>query len=1019
MLRPNQPAPEPKQPKRLADYTPPAYLIDEVDLNFDIRDDATTVTSKLDIRRNPDAAPGEPTTLDLDGEDLELVDIKLNGRKLTEQDYTRTDEGLSIPHMPENAQLEITTHIKPHENLRLEGLYKSNDLFVTQMEAEGFRRVTYYPDRPDVMAKFTTRVEGDAEKLPVLLSNGDQIDAGVTAEGRHFTQWRDPHPKPAYLFALVAGNLIKVEDKYTTGSGREVNLAIFVEPGDEDKVAHAMDSLKRSMKWDEEVYGREYDLDTFHIVAANDFNAGAMENKGLNIFNTKYVLANPETATDADFDGVEGVIAHEYFHNWTGNRVTVRDWFQLTLKEGLTVFRDQSFSADMSSHAVKRIEDVQGLRAGQFAEDAGPTAHPIQPKEYIEINNFYTSTVYDKGAEVIRMMHTLVGEEGFRKGTDLYFDRHDNSAVTTEEFISAIEDANGIDLTQFRNWYNQAGTPNVDAKGVYDAEKQTYTLTLKQNTAPTPGQPEKLPFHIPVRMGLVGADGKDMDLTVDGKDAGTETVLSLTENEQTFVFTGVTEEPVPSLMRGFSAPVKLTTDLKAEQLQFLAAHDSDSFNRWESAQTVNRQAMLAMIDDVKAGRELTMPTMLIDQMRETISNPDLDNQYKALMLRVPGYSELAQAVDEVDPDAIQAVRKFVRTELADKLAPEWKQMFEGTKATGAYEATGPEMGRRALHNLALGYLAGNKRGKAPEHASAQFRDADNMTDRLAAFGVLSGIKGPESKRAIQQFYDDFKDQPLVMDKWFAMQATSPKTDAAALKTLMAHPDFSLTNPNRLRSVVGSFAAANPSNFHAKDGSGYKLLADVVLDVQKVNPRTAARLLSPMRQWRRFDDERQKLMQAEMERIAATPGLSKDVYEVVTQTLKAPPRNGPSAPPKGVLPRLALVDEDVPGAIVSHMANHGPDPTVIGPITNGKLTAMTKEKPDPIIIAPETKGILRGEGVREQLAGEGVRDQLSDEGFGNGVKAEGFGNGVKADLDGFRKRREAKAAPAPSPTRRAP
>ncbi|MEO0392306.1 MAG: aminopeptidase N [Pseudomonadota bacterium] len=897
MLRPNQPAPEPKQPKRLADYTPPAYLIDEVDLNFDIHDDATTVTSKLDVRRNPDAAPGEPTTLELDGEELELVDIKLNGRALTEADYTRTDEGLSIPNMPENADVEITTRIKPHENLRLEGLYKSNDLFVTQMEAEGFRRVTYYPDRPDVMAKFTTRVEGDADKLPTLLSNGDQIDAGVTENGRHFTQWRDPHPKPAYLFALVAGDMIKVEDTYTTGSGREINLAIFVEPGDEDKVAHAMDSLKRSMKWDEDVYGREYDLDTFHIVAANDFNAGAMENKGLNIFNTKYVLANPETATDADFDGVESVIAHEYFHNWTGNRVTVRDWFQLTLKEGLTVFRDQEFSADMGSRAVTRIKDVQGLRAGQFAEDAGPTAHPIQPDEYIEINNFYTATVYDKGAEVIRMMHTLVGAEGFRKGTDLYFDRHDNSAVTTEEFISAIEDANGIDLTQFRNWYNQAGTPNVDAKGVYDPETETYTLTLKQQTDPTPGQPKKAPFHIPVRMGLLGADGEDMALTVDGQEAGTETVLSLTEEEQTFVFTGVKEEPTPSLLRGFSAPVKLTTDLAPEQLQFLAAHDSDSFNRWEAAQTVNKQAMLDMIADHKAGRDLTMPPMLIEQMRETLTNPKLDGQYKALMLQAPTYSVLSQAVDEVDPDAIQAVRKFVREEMAQTLAPEWQKLYEGTKATGAYDTDGAEMGRRALNSLALNYLAANKRGKSVERAAVEFRETDNMTDRLAAFAVLTESKGPERARAIEQFYYDFKDQPLVMDKWFALQAMSAKTDAAGLKELMDHKDFSLTNPNRLRAVVGSFAAGNPENFHNTSGAGYKLLADVVLDVEKVNPRTAARLLSPMRQWRRFDAERQALMQEQMERIAQTPGLSKDVYEVVTQTLAAPPRSAPKPPPQ--------------------------------------------------------------------------------------------------------------------------
>ncbi|MBV6633679.1 MAG: aminopeptidase N [Alphaproteobacteria bacterium] len=904
-MRPNSASPEPSAPKRLADYTPPGYLIDEVDLNIDIRDDATTVTSKLDVRRNPDAAEGEPTTLHLDGEELELVDIKLDGKPLQPGDYTRTDTGLQIPGMPDDAQLEITTRIKPHENLRLEGLYKSNDLFVTQMEAEGFRRFTYYPDRPDVMAKFTTRVEGDADSLPVLLANGNQIDAGVTGEGRHYTTWRDPHPKPAYLFAVVAGDLVKVEDKYTTGSGREVNLAIFVEPGDEDKVAHAMDSLKRSMRWDEEVYGREYDLDTFHIVAANDFNAGAMENKGLNIFNTKYVLANPETATDNDFDGVEGVIAHEYFHNWTGNRVTVRDWFQLTLKEGLTVFRDQEFSADMGSRAVKRIDDVQGLRAGQFAEDAGPTAHPIQPKEYIEINNFYTATVYDKGAEIIRMMHTLVGEEGFRKGTDLYFDRHDNSAVTTEEFISSIEDANGIDLSQFRNWYDQAGTPNVDAKGTYDPATETFTLTLKQQTDPTPGQPEKKPFHIPVRMGLVGADGQDMALTVDGEAKGTETVLSLTEEEQTFTFTGVKEDPTPSLLRGFSAPVKLTTDLSEKQLQFLAGHDSDSFNRWEAAQTVNRHAMLSMIDDHKAGRALEMPPAMLEQMRENLSDPSLDGQYKALMLRTPSYTELSQAVDEVDPDAIQAVRKFVREELATKLAPEWRELSAATKATAPFEATGEQKGQRALHNLALGYMAANPRGKAVEQAVKQFGEADNMTERLAAFSTLVETKGPERQRAIDQFYDDFKDQPLVMDKWFALQAMSGRTDAAGLSKLMEHKDFSLTNPNRLRSVVGSFAAGNPENFHAKDGSGYKLLADVVLEVEKLNPRTAARLLSPMRQWRRFDGERQALMQKEMERIAAVPGLSKDVYEVVTKTLAAPPRE--PTMPKDAMPRLMSPD----------------------------------------------------------------------------------------------------------------
>jgi aminopeptidase N len=907
MLRPNEPNPEQAKVKNLADYTPPGFLVDTVDLDISIKDDATTVKSALQVKRNPAATAADQQALKLDGEDMELVEVRLNGRKLEAKDYQQTAEGLTIPNMPDEAKVEITTRIKPQDNTRLEGLYKSNDLFVTQCEAEGFRRITYYPDRPDVMAKFTTRLEADAGKLPVLLSNGDKIDEGTTAEGRHYTVWKDPHPKPSYLFAMVAGNLVKVEDTYTTGSGKKVDLAIFVEPGDEDKVAHAMDSLKRSMRWDEEVYGREYDLGTFNIVAANDFNAGAMENKGLNIFNTKYVLANPETATDADFDGVEGVIAHEYFHNWTGNRVTVRDWFQLTLKEGLTVFRDQSFSADQGSHAVSRIQDVQGLRAGQFPEDAGPTAHPIQPTSYLEINNFYTATVYDKGAEVIRMMHSIVGAEGFRKGTDLYFERNDNSAVTTEHFVKAIEDANGIDLGQFRRWYQQAGTPEVTAKGVYDAEKQTYTLTLKQHTNPTPGQPVKEPFHIPVRMGLVGPDGKDMALTVDGKAAGTETVLNLKEGEQTFVFSGVKAEPVPSLLRGFSAPVKLKNDLGNEQLGFLAANDSDSFNRWEAAQTVNTKAMLDLIDDQKAGRPLAMPAAMLDQMRKTLTDPSLDGQYKALMMKVPGYSELSQAVEEVDPDAIQAVRKFVRKELATQLAPEWKQLLKSTEATGPYQATGAEMGRRALHNLALSYLAGNPRGKAVEHAAAQFRETDNMTDRQAAFAVLSESKGPEKGRAIEAFYDRFKGNPLVIDKWFALQATSPSMNADGMRKLMEHPDFSLKNPNRLRAVVGSFAAGNPSNFHAKDGSGYKLLADVVLDVEKLNPRTAARLLSPMRAWRRYDDDRQALMKEQLERIAATPGLSRDVKEVVTLTLDAPPRkpkSGPDGMPRDAMPRLS-------------------------------------------------------------------------------------------------------------------
>jgi aminopeptidase N len=894
----HKPAP---QPIRREDYRPPDFLIDSVDLHFDLREDATTVRSRLQMRRNGEAG----RALVMDGEKLELVSVALDGRALSPDSYEVTDEKLTLSDVPDEFGLEIVTRIKPQENTALEGLYKSSGNFCTQCEAEGFRKITYYLDRPDVMARFRTTIEADAAAYPVLLSNGNPVASEQLAEGRHRAVWDDPFPKPAYLFALVAGKLVHVEEIFTTRSGREVPFRIYVEPGNEDKVGHAMRSLIASAQWDEQVYGCEYDLDVFNIVAVGDFNMGAMENKGLNIFNTKYVLANPETATDADFLGVEKVIAHEYFHNWTGNRITCRDWFQLSLKEGLTVFRDQQFSADMNSAAVERITDVERLRRAQFPEDAGPTAHNVRPDSYIEINNFYTPTVYEKGAEVIRMMRTIIGPQAYRRGIDLYFARHDGQAVTCEDFVRCMEEASGADLGQFRLWYSQAGTPKITAKGRYEPETATYYLTLTQSVPPTPGQPEKQSMHIPVAVGLLDPDGRDMALTlaletphehtvetavaqhaVGAREAASGAithVLDLRQPIQTFAFVDVPATPVASILRGFSAPVLLETDLGEAELRFLMVHDSDPFNRWEAGQQFACRVLLRLAENATLAHALDEG--FAEAFAATLADEKLDKALAARALTLPSEDYLAQLVEVIDTDAIHAARSFVRRSLAQRCKEKFLSVYRSNASNEPYSIEPDAMGRRSLRNLALRYLGADGNSESVALAAAQFRNADNMTDRIAALAVLTDTTAPERDEALTAFYDRYEDEALVVDKWFSLQAVSEREDTLEIvRRLMEHPAFSIRNPNRLRSLVGAFASGNPVRFHAKDGGGYRLLADTVLEVDRLNPQTAARILGPLRQWRRFEANRQTLMRAELERIAGAEGLSRDVQEVVGKSL---------------------------------------------------------------------------------------------------------------------------------------
>ncbi len=892
---------------RRADYAPPAFLVESVALEFDLVPERTIVKNTMRLTRNSDAsaaqaAPG--THLELMGEALEFIGATIDGKALPTSAVRAHEHGLTIENVPDTFELTIQSACKPAENTTLSGLYVSSGNFFTQCEAEGFRRITYFLDRPDVMATYTVTLRADKAAYPVLLSNGNLVDEGELGDGRHFAKWEDPFKKPSYLFALVAGKLVALEERIRTGSGKEKLLQVWVEPNDLDKTRHAMDSLIHSIRWDEERFGLELDLDRFMIVAVGDFNMGAMENKGLNIFNTKYVLANQETATDTDFSNVEAVVGHEYFHNWTGNRVTCRDWFQLSLKEGLTVFRDQEFSADMeggatdeTARAVKRIEDVRVLRQMQFAEDAGPMAHPVRPESYVEINNFYTMTVYEKGAEVVRMYQTLFGREGFRRGMDLYFKRHDGQAVTCDDFRFAMADANGRDLTQFERWYSQAGTPRVSVRTAYDAEQQRYRVTLAQSygdAASAARETQKGPLLIPFAIGLIDSKGQDIALRLEGEAAagGTTRVIELTEQEQTFTFVDVKEAPLPSLLRNFSAPVIVEYDYTNDELAFLLAHDSDPFNRWEAGQRLATRELLALAARAAQGRPLTIDDSVVAAFARVVTDESLSPAFRELALMLPSESYLAEQMAEADPAAVHAARQFARKRLATALEREWMAIYERHATPGAYEPTPQAAGHRSLKNLALAYLAElDDPADAVRLANAQYDNADNMTDRAAALAALLAASATAGARvaepALDDFYRRFEQQPLVIDKWFALQATQrgsaerPVIDV--VRRLMTHPAFTLRNPNRARSLIFSFCAANPSQFHAVDGSGYAFWAEQVVALDALNPQVAARLARSLELWRRYTPALRERMREALERVAGQVK-SRDVREIVEKAL---------------------------------------------------------------------------------------------------------------------------------------
>ena len=858
------------------DYQQPDYWLCQVDLDFDIDPEKTRVFSRLQFEKNQQQSGHE---LVLDGKELETVSIKVDGRQLAVDEYCIDGERLCIKGMPDKFVLEIEVVINPSTNTALEGLYSSGDFLSTQCEAEGFRKITWYPDRPDVMAAFNVTITADKARYPVLLSNGNPVSSEDLNDGRHRVLWQDPHPKPAYLFALVAGQLEFIEDHFTTASGREVILRVYVEKENIGQCQHAMESLIKSMRWDEQEFGLEYDLDHFNIVATNDFNMGAMENKGLNIFNTKYVLAIPETATDFDFQGVEGVIGHEYFHNWTGNRVTCKDWFQLTLKEGLTVYRDQEFSSDMQSRAVKLIEDVRYLRATQYPEDAGPMAHPIRPDKYIEINNFYTMTVYRKGAQIVRMYATLLGRAGFRKGMDLYFQRHDGEAVSCDDFLAAMADANDYDLSMFSRWYSQSGTPELYASGMYDAEQQTYHLTLKQNTPPTADQSEKQALLLPVKMGLLNSAGQALQLQLAGAEpTGAEALLLLDCDEKTFVFTGINEAPVPSLLRDFSAPVKLHYDYSAADLALLMAHDSDDFVRWESSVRLSLKVILEQMEN-----PVDKPDeKLLTAFTAMLNNPDLDPALVAEALSLPGEDYIAEQMEVVDVQRVHTARNQVMAQLGQALATDFRTRYQSMNDSGTYSKSAQAIGRRALKNRCLSYLAASGDFSLVE---AQLASADNMTDTMVALTLLVHAGADSAPIALAAFETQWQDEALVMDKWFVLQATTPGEDTiSAVEKLLSHSAFALTNPNKVRSLLASFAMSNPTGFHLADGSAYRLFADQVIKLDKLNPQIAARMVAAFNRWKRFDQDRQNLMRQELERILKTKGLSPDVYEIVSNAL---------------------------------------------------------------------------------------------------------------------------------------
>ena len=869
----------------LADYLVPNYLVDNVALYFDLGRTDTTVRSVLSMRRNP---MGEGGDCVLDGEKLTLKSIKIDGRELQGNEYLRTDKALMISKVPEKFDLEIEVLIHPDKNTALEGLYHSGRLLCTQCEAEGFRRITYYPDRPDVMAVFTVSIEAEKADWPIMLSNGNLEKKDQLENGRHCVRWHDPHPKPSYLFALVAGDLHIQKDSFVTTSGRIVALEIYVDVENSHKCDHALMSLKQAMKWDEERYGREYDLDIFMIVAVNDFNMGAMENKGLNIFNSACVLASPETATDRDYYRIQSIVGHEYFHNWSGNRVTCRDWFQLSLKEGFTVLRDQQFSADMNSAAVQRIEDVNQLRAMQFSEDAGPMSHPVRPASFIEISNFYTVTIYEKGAEVVGMIKTIVGDVGFRKGTDLYFARHDGQAVTTDDFVKAIEDANKVDLTQFKRWYSQAGTPQLNIVTEYDSTGQRYTLTINQQCEATPGQRHKEAFHIPVAVGLLDKKGNVVQMQLDGESAASESetrILSVKENKQQFVFINVPSEPVVSFLRGFSAPVKVNLPRTNNELTFLMANDTDSFCQWDAGQQLLLNILLQLAEKTIKGSALSLPIELVEQfgklLKRGLSSPAL----VAKMLILPSESYLAGQRKPADVDAIHTARSYMKRELALLLKEDFSILFSALNTTDKYQFDAAEMAKRSLKNICLDYLVATGDPMQVQRCLKQMKQSDNMTDTMSGLTILVDQQGPEREHAIRAFYEQWKHDRQVVDKWLAVQAQSSLKDTLLrVKGLMSHPAFNITNPNNVRSLIGQFCRNNAINFHAIDGSGYQFLVEQILILDKLNPQIASRQLGAFNSWQQYDKKRQGMMKAALEKIAKQTDLSADVYEIVTKYL---------------------------------------------------------------------------------------------------------------------------------------
>ncbi|WP_353561713.1 aminopeptidase N [Pyruvatibacter sp. HU-CL02332] len=876
-------------PIHLADYAPPPWLVDTVALDVQLAPTATRVTATTKLKPNPEAAA--TTSIELDGERMQLISVSLDGHLLGTDAYTISDSKLTLHDVTaEPHELVIESECDPQANTSLTGLYRSSGVYCTQCEAEGFRRITYFPDRPDVLAIYTVRLEADKTDCPILLANGNQVAQGDLADGRHFAEWHDPHPKPAYLFAMVAGDLDCVSDRFTTMSGRDVSLGIYVEHGKADRTAYAMDSLKRSMTWDEAAFGREYDLDVFNIVAVSDFNMGAMENKGLNVFNDKYILVRPDTATDADYANVEAIIAHEYFHNWSGNRVTCRDWFQLCLKEGLTVFRDQEFSSDMRSRPVKRIADVKTLRAHQYPEDAGPLAHPVRPSSYIEINNFYTATVYEKGAEVVRMLKTLIGPDAFRDGMDAYFENNDGRAATVEDFISAMEDASGRDLSQFKRWYDQAGTPELVVSGKYSPIDETFDLTVAQSTAPTPGQSAKAPLHIPLAMGLIGKDGTSLPLhlsnTETDGDAQTQTVVELTGYEQTFTFEKVTSPPVLSVLRGFSAPVKLTTNGGDKDWLFRMAHDPDPCARWEAGQTYARELLVNVTRAMRAGDKPRRGTRYADALRHVLEDDSLEPAFAAMMLDLPGEAELAQHIGQnVDADAVHNARKHLQSAVADQLGDLLLDRYSQLQSNAAYSPDAEQAGRRALKNACLRLYAGLGNENAARIAAVQFSSANNMTDMEAALATLTHMQREERQVAFDAFYERAAGDPLLLDKWFSLQAMSSRADTRqAVEALMDHSDFSMKRPNTVRSLIGVFAGSNPVRFHAADGSGYRLLTQVVRDLDPINPQVAARLLGTLKSWRVYDDARKSEAVRCVSDLLDGEKLSEDVYEIATRMI---------------------------------------------------------------------------------------------------------------------------------------